>query len=147
MFEYTLAIIKPDAMERQLIGKIVSKIEESGFRVVGMKMIKLNKGDAKEFYKVHEGKAFYESLSEYMSSSVVVVMLLHKDNAIEDLRKLMGATNPELAEEGTIRKLYGINIERNSIHGSDSEETAKKEILFFFSQYELSQLGIKGIMI
>lgn len=147
MFEYTLAIVKPDAVDRQLIGKIVSKIEERGFRVVGMKMVKLNKDDAKEFYRVHEGKGFYDSLSEYMSSSVVVAMLLYKDNAIEELRKLMGATNPELAEEGTIRKLYGINVEKNSIHGSDSEETAKREILFFFSRYEISQLGIRGIVV
>jgi nucleoside-diphosphate kinase len=147
MFSYTLGIIKPDAVERNLCGKILAMIEERGFKIAGMKMVKLSKEDAKEFYRVHEGKEFYESLSNYMSSAVIVALLLNKENAIEDFRKLMGATNPAKAEEGTIRKQFGLNIERNSIHGSDSEETAKREILFFFSRYELSQLGIRGVEI
>ncbi len=145
MFNYTLAIIKPDAVSRNLGGEIISILEKNNFKIIGMKMLRLNKDDAKEFYRVHKGKAFYESLTDYMSSSAIIAMLLYKENAIEDLRKLMGATDPLKAEENTIRKIYGINIEKNSIHGSDSEINAREEILYFFSRYELSRLGVANI--
>lgn len=142
MKEYTLAIIKPDAIKRNLSGKIISKLEEKGFKIVSIKMVKLSEEQAKQFYYVHKEKSFYNSLCKYMTSMPAIVMLLSKENAIEDLRAIMGATDPNKAEAGTIRKEYGLNIEQNSIHGSDSLESAKKEILFFFSLQELINLNM-----
>ena len=135
--ERTLAIIKPDAVERNLIGEIVSEIEKNDLKVVAMKMLWLSKREAEGFYYVHKGKPFFDSLTDYMSSGPIVVMVLEGENAIERWRKLMGATNPENAEEGTIRKRFGLNIERNSVHGSDSPESAKYEISYFFNALEI----------
>lgn len=142
MQEYTLAIIKPDAIKRNLAGKIMAKIETNNFKIVAMKMVKLTKKDAQSFYYVHREKPFYESLCNFMATTAVVVMVLAKNNAIEELRNLMGTTNPESAAPGTIRKEYAINIEQNSIHGSDSLNSAKREIAFFFAEYELSHLEL-----
>ncbi len=135
--ERTLAIIKPDAVERNLIGEIVAEIEKSGLKIRAMKMIHLSKKQAEGFYYVHREKPFFDSLTDYMSSGPIVVMVLEGENAIERWRKLMGATNPEQAEEGTIRKRFGLNIERNSVHGSDSPESAKYEIAYFFNSLEI----------
>ena len=136
MIEQTLAIIKPDAVSRGLIGKILARIEEQGFRVRALRMVQLSKQTAQAFYQVHAERAFYESLTTYMSSGPVVPMLLERENAIQSLRELMGATNPEQAAAGTIRRDYGENIERNAIHGSDAAATASVEIAFFFSHFE-----------
>jgi nucleoside-diphosphate kinase len=136
VIEQTLAIIKPDAVSRGLIGKILSRIEEQGFRVRALRMLQLSKPAAQAFYQVHAERPFYESLTAYMSSGPVVPMLLERDNAIQALRDLMGATNPEQAAAGTIRHDYGENIERNAIHGSDAPATAAVEIAFFFSHFE-----------
>ena len=130
--EQTLSIIKPDAMERSLDGEIKLMFEKSGFKIAKEKKIQLAKSEAEQFYKVHETKPFYNDLCEYLSSGPIVVMVLEKDNAVLGNRELMGATNPKDAEEGTIRKKYGISIDKNSVHGSDSVENAKIEIDFFF---------------
>ena len=130
--EQTLSIIKPDAMERNLEEKIKSVFIENNFQIVKEKKVKLDKKDAELFYKVHEAKPFYNDLCNYLSSGVILVMVLEKDNAILDNRKIMGATNPIEAESGTIRKQFGISIDKNSVHGSDSKENAEKEINFFF---------------
>jgi nucleoside-diphosphate kinase len=136
VIEQTLAIIKPDAVSRGLIGKILARIEEQGFRVRALRMIQLSKQTAQGFYQVHAERPFYESLTTYMSSGPVVPMLLERENAIQSLRDLMGATNPQQAAPGTIRRDYGENIERNAIHGSDAAVTASVEIAFFFSHFE-----------
>lgn len=138
MSERTLSIIKPDAVERNLIGAIIKMIEEEGLQVVAMKKIKLTKEKAQGFYHVHSERPFFDSLTDFMSSGPCVVMILEGENAIERYRKLMGATNPENAEEGTIRKAYAQNIERNSVHGSDAQETAAYETSYFFSQLEIT---------
>ena len=130
--EQTLSIIKPDAMERNLEDKIKSVFIENNFNIVKEKKVKLDKKDAELFYKVHEAKPFYNDLCNYLSSGVILVMVLEKDNAILDNRKIMGATNPIEAASGTIRKKFGISIDKNSVHGSDSKENAEKEISFFF---------------
>ncbi|MDA9745002.1 nucleoside-diphosphate kinase [Candidatus Pelagibacter sp.] len=130
--EETLSIIKPDAMERNLEDEIKKVFIKNNFQIVKEKKVKLEKKDAEQFYKVHETKPFYNDLCNYLSSSPVLVMVLKKDNAIADNRKLMGSTNPKEAEAGTIRKEYGISIDKNSVHGSDSIENAQKEINFFF---------------
>tara|TARA_B100000029_G_scaffold62949_1_gene56452 strand:- start:166 stop:576 length:411 start_codon:yes stop_codon:yes gene_type:complete len=130
--EQTLSIIKPDAMERSLDGEIKLIFEKSGFKIVKEKKIQLAKSEAEQFYKVHETKPFYNDLCEYLSSGPIMVMILEKENAVLANRKLMGATNPKEAEEGTIRKKFGISIDKNSVHGSDSVENAKIEIDFFF---------------
>ena len=130
--EQTLSIIKPDAMERNLDGEIKLMFEKDGFKIVKEKKIKLAKSEAEEFYKVHETKPFYNDLCEYLSSSPIMVMILEKENAVLANRKLMGATNPKDAEEGTIREKFGISIDKNSVHGSDSVDNAKIEINFFF---------------
>ncbi len=135
--ERTLAIIKPDAVERNLIGEIIREIEGAGLKVVAMKMIHLTKRQAEGFYYVHREKPFFNSLTDYMSSGPVVVMVLEGEGAIEKWRRLMGATDPQKAEEGTIRKRFGINVERNSVHGSDSPESAKYEISYFFNSLEI----------
>ena len=130
--EQTLSIIKPDAVERNLDDKIKSVFINGGFKIVKEKKIKLEKEDAEKFYKVHETKPFYNDLCEYLSSGPIVVMVLEKDNAVVGNRELMGATNPKDSKEGTIRKKYGLSIDKNSVHGSDSIENAKIEIDFFF---------------
>ena len=130
--EQTLSIIKPDAMERSLDGEIKLMFEKSGFKIAKEKKIQLAKNEAEQFYKVHETKPFYNDLCEYLSSGPIMVMILEKENAVLANRKLMGATNPKEAEEGTIRKKFGVSIDKNSVHGSDSVENAKIEIDFFF---------------
>tara|TARA_B100000941_G_C28155907_1_gene374839 strand:- start:77 stop:478 length:402 start_codon:yes stop_codon:yes gene_type:complete len=130
--EQTLSIIKPDAMERNLENKIKEIFKKNSFEILKEKKVKLEKKDAEEFYKVHETKPFYNDLCNYLSSGPVLVMVLKKENAIADNRELMGATNPQDAAPGTIRKEFGISIDKNSIHGSDSKNNAEKEISFFF---------------
>tara|TARA_B100001287_G_C22405198_1_gene399749 strand:+ start:92 stop:502 length:411 start_codon:yes stop_codon:yes gene_type:complete len=130
--EQTLSIIKPDAVERNLDNEIKEIFKNNGFSIVKEKKIQIEKIEAEKFYKVHETKPFYNDLCSYLSSGPIVVMVLEKNNAVIDNRKLMGATNPKEAEEGTIRKKYGISIDKNSVHGSDSVENAKIEIDFFF---------------
>ena len=130
--EETLSIIKPDAMERNLENKIKNIFIKNDFKIFKEKKIKLEKKDAEQFYKVHETKPFYNDLCNYLSSGPVLVMVLKKENAIVENRKIMGATNPKDADEGTIRKEFGISIDKNSVHGSDSKENAEKEISFFF---------------
>ena len=130
--EQTLSIIKPDAVERNLDGEIKSIFQNDGFKIANEKKIQLAKSDAEEFYKVHETKPFYNDLCKYLSSGPIIVMILEKENAVLANRKLMGATDPKNAEEGTIRKKFGVSIDKNSIHGSDSIENAKIEINFFF---------------
>ncbi len=132
MTEKTLSIIKPDAVERDLIQNIKDDILENNFKIVDEKKLHITKIEAEKFYKVHETKPFYNDLCSYLSSGPIVVMILEKDNAILDNRKLMGATNPKEAEEGTLRKKYGISIDKNSVHGSDSSKNAEIEIDFFF---------------
>ena len=130
--EQTLSIIKPDAVERNLDNEIKQMFIKNGFYILKEKKIQVEKSEAEKFYKVHETKPFYNDLCSYLSSGPIIVMILEKTNAIVDNRKLMGATNPEEAEDGTIRKKYGISIDKNSVHGSDSVENAKIEIDFFF---------------
>lgn len=129
-------MIKPDAVEKNYIGPILNKINEAGFRIIAMKYTRLTKDEAGQFYEVHKERPFYNDLINYMSSGPIVAAILEKDNAVEDFRKLIGATNPAEAEEGTIRKLYAESIEANAVHGSDSDENAKIEGDFFFSQLE-----------
>jgi|TARA_B100001540_G_C15321283_1_gene423750 nucleoside-diphosphate kinase len=131
--EKTLSIIKPDAVERNLSQTIKQEFLKNNFKIINEKKIHITKEEAEKFYKIHETKPFYNDLCSYLSSGPIVVMILEKENAILDNRKLMGSTNPEEAVEGTIRKKYGISIDKNSVHGSDSAENAKKEIEFFFS--------------
>ncbi len=130
--EQTLSIIKPDAVERDLDNEIKNIFLKKGFKIIKEKKIKIEKLEAEKFYKVHETKPFYNDLCSYLSSGPIVVMILEKNNAVLANRELMGATNPKDALEGTIRKKYGISIDKNSVHGSDSLENAKKEIDFFF---------------
>ena len=130
--EQTLSIIKPDAVERNLDNEIKQMFIKNGFNIFKEKKIQIEKSEAEKFYKVHETKPFYNDLCSYLSSGPIVAMILEKKNAVVDNRKLMGATNPKDAEEGTIRKKYGISIDKNSVHGSDSVENAKIEIDFFF---------------
>ena len=130
--EQTLSIIKPDAVERNLDNEIKQMFIENGFNISQEKKIQIEKSEAEKFYKVHETKPFYDNLCSYLSSGPIIAMILEKENAVVDNRKLMGATNPKDAEEGTIRKKYGISIDKNSVHGSDSVENAKIEIDFFF---------------
>ena len=130
--EQTLSIIKPDAVERNLDNEIKQMFIKNGFNIFKEKKIQIEKSEAEKFYKVHETKPFYSDLCSYLSSGPIVAMVLEKVNAVADNRKLMGATNPKEAEDGTIRKKYGISIDKNSVHGSDSVENAKIEIDFFF---------------
>ena len=130
--EQTLSIIKPDAVERNLDNEIKGMFKNKGFSIVKEKKIQIEKFEAEKFYKVHETKPFYNDLCTYLSSGPIVVMVLEKENAVLGNRELMGATNPNDADEGTIRKKYGISIDKNSVHGSDSVENAKIEIDFFF---------------
>ena len=135
--ERTFAIIKPDAVERNLIGKILERIESDGFRIAAMKKIQLSKAQAEGFYYVHKERPFFGSLTEFMCSGPVVLLVLEKEGAISAWRDLMGATNPEEAGAGTIRKDFALNIEKNSTHGSDSAENAVFEISYFFSETEI----------
>ena len=135
--EKTLAIIKPDAVSRNLIGNFIGRIESNEFKVVAIKRVWLTKSLAEGFYDVHKERPFFNSLTDFMSSGPIVLMVLEHENAIMGWRELMGATNPAEAAEGTIRKEFGLDIERNSSHGSDSPENAVMEIAFFFSQTEI----------
>ena len=131
--EQTLSIIKPDAVERNLESEIKEMFKINGFQILKEKKIKIEKSEAEKFYKVHETKPFYNDLCNYLSSGPIVVMILEKKNAVKENRDLMGTTNPKDAEDGTIRKKYGISIDKNSVHGSDSADNAKIEIDFFFN--------------
>ena len=131
--EQTLSIIKPDAVERNLQDQIKQEFTNKGFKIIKEKKIHISKEEAERFYKVHESKSFYNDLCAYLSSGPIIVMTLQKENAVMDNRKLMGATNPVDSEEGTLRKKYGISIDKNSVHGSDSIENAKIELDFFFN--------------
>lgn len=135
----TFSIVKPDAVAKNATGAIISMIQEAGFRILGMKMLAITKQQAEGFYAVHASKPFFNSLTEFMSSGPIVVLALEKENAIADLRKLMGATNPANAEPGTIRKKWAESIERNAIHGSDAEDTARFELSYFFPGNELAR--------
>ena len=135
--EKTLAILKPDAVERNLIGKILDKIEVKGFKIAAMKMVQLSQSEAEGFYHVHKKRSFFRELTSYMSSGPLVLLVLKKTNAVKEWRNLMGATNPADAAEGTIRKDFALNIEKNSTHGSDAQDTADFEISYFFSQTEV----------
>lgn len=130
--EKTLAIIKPDAVKKRAIGKIIQRIEEEGFTISGLKMLRLSREEAEGFYIVHKNKPFYASLTEFMSSGRIVVMQLERENAIEHWRKTMGVTDPALAAPGTVRREFGFSIERNATHGSDALETANWELDYFY---------------
>ena len=131
-YEQTLSIIKPDAVERNLVEKIKDFFTQNNLKILKSKKVKISKEEASEFYKVHQTKPFYDQLCSYLSSGPIVVMILEGENAITKNRELMGATDPIKASEGTLRKMYGISIDKNSVHGSDSLDNAKKEINFFF---------------
>ncbi len=137
MSNKTLAILKPDCVRKNLVGNVIMKINEAGFKVKAMKMVRLTKDSAGGFYEIHKERPFFNDLLEYMTSGPCVPIALEKENAVEDFRKLIGATNPADAEVGTIRKLYAESIEQNIVHGSDSDENAAKEISHFFSRKEL----------
>ena len=137
MGQRTLSIIKPDGVSKNVIGKVIGRLEAADIKIMAMKMIKLTKDQAKGFYKVHEGKPFYESVTDFMSSGPSVVMILEGDGVIKNYRKLMGATNYKEAEEGTIRHEFATDIEKNVVHGSDSEENAQFEISYFFNALEI----------
>tara|TARA_Y100000590_G_scaffold441537_1_gene568404 strand:- start:212 stop:628 length:417 start_codon:yes stop_codon:yes gene_type:complete len=134
----TFAIIKPDAVKNNFTGKIYNHILESGFNVLCAKLFKMSKKQAEDFYSIHKDKPFYSDLVEFMSSGRCMVLALEKDNAVFEWRQTIGATNPDEADEGTIRKLYATSLGENAVHGSDSDENAKKEIAFFFNESELT---------
>jgi nucleoside-diphosphate kinase len=138
MGERTLSIIKPDGVSKDLIGAVISRLEEEGLKILAMKMIRMTKDEAKGFYKVHEGKPFYESVTDFMSSGPCVVMILEAEDGIRRYRKLMGATNYKEAEKGTIRRDFATDIEKNVVHGSDSRENAEYEINYFFNALEVA---------
>ena len=137
MSQKTLSIIKPDGVRQRDAGKIPAKIEEAGFKILGLRMIQMTKRHAEGFYAMHKERSFFDSLIEFMSSGPCIVMVLEKDNAIDDLRKLMGATDPVNADEGTIRKEFASSVEANVIHGSDSPESASLEIPYFFTSLQI----------
>ncbi len=136
--ERSLSIIKPDGVSRGLIGDVIRRFEKSNIKIVGMKLLKMNKTDAEGFYMVHKERPFFDSLTDFMSSGPVVVMVLEGEDVINKNRRLMGATNPEEADEGTIRKDFATEIEKNVVHGSDSPETASVEIAYFFNRFEIA---------
>ena len=138
MSQRTFSIIKPDAVRKGYTGAILAEIEKAGFKIVAIKKLSISKAQAEGFYYVHKERPFFASLTDFMSSGPIFPMVLEKDNAITDLRNLMGATNPANAEPGTIRKKYADSIEANAIHGSDAEDTAQFEIGYFFAGYELA---------
>jgi nucleoside-diphosphate kinase len=133
MIEQTLSIIKPDAVERNLEGEIKSFLEKNKLKILKSKKVEISKEEAEEFYKIHQTKPFYKDLCNYLSSGPIIVMILEGESAILKNRELMGSTDPLKAEEGTLRKMHGISIDKNSVHGSDSSDNAKKEIKFFFN--------------
>jgi nucleoside-diphosphate kinase len=135
--ERTLSIVKPDGVAKKLIGEVIKRFEENGLKVIGLKMIFMNRREAEGFYAVHRGKPFFESLTEFMSSGPSVVMVLEGEGAISRVRELMGATDPRQAKEGTLRRRYATNIERNVVHGSDAPQTAAFEIGYFFNALEI----------
>jgi len=137
----TLTIIKPDAVERRATGKILARLEEDGFRVVAMRLLRMDEREAGGFYAVHRERPFYGDLCRFMSSGAIVPIVLEREDAIAHLRRVMGATDPAKAEAGTIRKLFGANIERNAIHGSDASETAAFEMGYFFPGLEIAAAG------
>jgi nucleoside-diphosphate kinase len=137
MAERTLAILKPDCLQKNVHGKVIQHIIDAGFTIKGMRLIQLSEDSAKKFYEVHKERPFYGELVAYMTSGPVIPMCLEKDNAVADFRKTIGATNPANAEEGTIRKMYAESIEKNIVHGSDSVENAKDEIAHFFKAEDL----------
>ncbi|MEP0775469.1 MAG: nucleoside-diphosphate kinase [Acidobacteriota bacterium] len=137
MREVTLTILKPDTVARRRVGQIIARLEEEGFEIVAARRLKLTEEQARAFYAVHRERPFYSSLVAFMTEGPVWVMALARDNAVEHLRKVMGATDPAKAEPGTIRALHGTSIERNAIHGSDSPENARLEVAFFFAAHEL----------
>lgn len=141
MSNKTLAILKPDCVRKNLIGKVIAQIQEAGFKVSAIKMVHLTEDSAKGFYEVHKERPFFNDLIEYMTSGPCVPIALEKENAVEDYRKLIGATDPTKAAEGTIRKLYAESIQENIVHGSDSDENAAKEISHFFSRKELLEIN------
>lgn len=136
-FERTLSIIKPDAVEKNKIGEIISRFEKAGLRIAGAKMLHLTKEEGEQFYAVHSSRPFYEDLTSFISSGPVLVMVLEGENAINKNREIMGATNPKDAAKGTIRADFAASIDENAVHGSDSPETAEEEISFFFDDYEI----------
>ena len=136
--ERTLSIVKPDGFEKRLIGEVIKRFEDNGLKVIGLKMVAMSKREAEGFYAVHRGKSFFESLTTFMSSGPAVVMVLEGDNAIERVRDLMGATDPQKAAKGTLRRQFGSNIERNVVHGSDGPDTAGFEIGYFFHALEIA---------
>jgi nucleoside-diphosphate kinase len=135
----TFAIIKPDAVKKNATGDILKMILENGFHIIGMKMLHITKAQAEGFYAVHASRPFFESLTKFMSEGPIVVLAMEKDDAIASWRKLMGATNPANAEAGTIRKQFAESIERNAVHGSDADDTARFELSYFFAGYELAK--------
>lgn len=139
--ERTLSIIKPDAVKRNLIGSILQRLEKENFQIIAIKMVHLTKEQAQGFYAEHQGKPFFDDLVEYMISAPVVVSVLEKENAIKNYRTLMGATDPEKAEEGTLRKQFALTQRQNSVHGSDSPESAEREIAYFFVDTEIYSKG------
>ena len=132
MIEKTLAIIKPDALKKKVLGKILQRIEEEGFIISGLKMLQLTKEEAQGFYIVHKDKPFYDSLTDFMSSGEIVIMVLEREGAINHWRQVMGVTDPAYAEPGTLRRQFGFSIERNAVHGSDAPATAEWEIDYFY---------------
>jgi len=136
MTEQTLAIIKPDAVRKKIIGKVITKIEENGFTIKALKKVRLKEEDARAFYRVHKGKSFYEKLVKFMISGPIVVLILKGENAIQNWRDIMGDTDPEKAAKGTIRNRFGTTVRKNAVHGSDSQQSAVREINFFFNYME-----------
>lgn len=139
MTERTLSIIKPDAIKRDLIGAILERFEQAGFKIIATKMVRLTREQAEGFYAEHQGKEFFEPLVNYMMSAPIVVSVLEKENAVKDYRTLIGTTNPKTAAEGTIRKEFALNQRENSVHGSDSVESANREIAYFFADSEICE--------
>jgi nucleoside-diphosphate kinase len=135
--ERTCAILKPDCVRKELVGEVIRRIQDAGFHLLGMRMIKMSKAEAEGFYQVHADKPFFDDLTDFMSSGSCVPIALQKDNAIEDFRDLIGATDPSEAEEGTIRSDFADSIERNIVHGSDSPDNGIKEVNYFFSEHEI----------
>lgn len=141
MSNKTLAILKPDCVRKELVGKVIAQIQNAGFKIIGLKMVRLSVDSAKGFYEIHKERPFFKDLIVYMTSGPCVPIVLEKENAVEEFRKLIGATDPVKAEEGTIRRLYATNIQENIVHGSDSDENAQKEISHFFSRKELLEIN------
>ncbi len=137
--ERTLSIVKPDGVQKHLIGEVIKRFEDHGLKVIGLKMISMNKKEAEGFYAIHRGKPFFDSLTTFMSSGPSVVMVFEGEGAITKTRELMGATDPKQAEEGTLRRQHATNIEKNIVHGSDAPETAAFEIKYFFNALEIFQ--------